>query len=87
MLDLDDFISFADNSKVVVADYEALESRVEAMMEIREQEKSPLLDKWIADASRQLEVSRTLYEYALVAKKLPMEELRTVWLQLQELKQ
>jgi hypothetical protein len=56
-------------------------------MQIRVYDKSPLLDRWIADASQRLEVSRTLYEYALVAKKLPLAELRAVWLQLKELKQ
>jgi hypothetical protein len=87
MNNLDDFLSFADNSHIVIADYESRKGYLEAMMVIREHDKSPLLDKWIADASQRLEVSRTLYEYALVAKKLPLDELRAIWLQIKELKQ
>lgn len=87
MQHLDEFLSFAKNSHIVIADYRSRQARLEAMVKIRETDKCPLLDKWIADAYRRLEVLRTLYEYALVAKEMPTDELRAVWDQLKELKQ
>lgn len=87
MNNLDEFIAFAENSHIVVADYEARRDRLEVMILLRETDKCPLLDKWIADAYRRLEVLRTLYEYALVAKRMPLDDLRAVWMQIKELKQ
>ena len=88
MNNLDEFISFAENSHIVVADYESRLARLQAMIIIRQQEGTcHLLDKWIADAHRRLEVMRTLYNYALVARKLPLDELRIIWTQIKDLKQ
>jgi len=85
---MDEFIAFADNSHIVIADYESRLSRLQAMIAIRDQEGScPLLNKWIADAHKRLEVMDTLYSYALVARKMPMDELRTIWAQIKDLKQ
>jgi hypothetical protein len=88
MQNLDEFISFAGNSRIVVADYESRLGRLQAMITLRNYEGScPLLDKWIADAHRHLEVMRTLYQYALTAQNLPMQELVATWNAIKELKE
>jgi hypothetical protein len=76
---LDDFIKFAENSHILVADYDSRMARLQAMIVIQREEDTPILRKWIADAHRRLEAMRTLYEYAKAARKIPIEELTSTY--------
>lgn len=83
---LDDFIAFASNSRIVVADYESRLARLEAMVELQKTDDCPILRKWIADAHRRLEALGHLYHFAKKAETLPVDQLTIVWEQLKELK-
>jgi hypothetical protein len=72
---LDDFIKFAENSHILIADYESRRARLDAMLIIQKEEDSPFLQKWIADAHRRLNAMSKLYEYAKAARKMPLDEL------------
>lgn len=84
---LDDFIAFAQNSKVVIAKYESLLGQLEAMVEIKKTDDCPLLRKWIADAHRRLEALRPMYDMALTSSTLPLTEIAAIWRELKALRE
>lgn len=87
MQTLDEFIRFAENSRIVVADYESREARLYAMVQMAvDGEECPLLRKWIADVHRRLDATHTLYTYAKAAQKLPLEDMVAIYKQLCTLK-
>ena len=72
---LSDFIDIAKNSKLVIADFETHVGRLCAMIEIRKEEKAPILNHWIAATERKIAIMRPLYEASLQARALPIETL------------
>jgi hypothetical protein len=72
---LSEFIEVAKNSKTVIADFESRLSMLHAMMEIRKEEKAPILNHWIGAAERKLDILKPLYHASLQAQALPLETL------------
>lgn len=86
MKNIDEFIAFAKNSRIVIADYESRLARLEAMLEIQKTDDCPILRKWIVDAQQRLEAISTLYHFAKRTEVIPTDQLVVIWEQLKELK-
>lgn len=85
MLRFDDFLAFAKNSHVVIADYESRVGRLEAMCAIYKETPEPLLRKWIAVAAIRIEAIKPLYDAAKATSTLPVAEIEAIHLKIREL--
>lgn len=82
---LSDFIETVKKSPLVIADFESRYGRLQAMLELRKEDKSPILNHWIAAAEIKLELLRPLYDAALQARALPLETLTDIHTKLKAL--
>jgi len=72
---LEEFIVLAKSGPRVIDDYEYTSSRLSAMLMVKNDDSSQLLNHWIAAVSTKLALMKPLYEAALSTKTLPLDEL------------
>ena len=85
---LEDFVTFAGNRRIVIADYGCRQARLRAMLQLQSDgDRSALLEKWIVVAHTRLEASKSLYEAALYANSLNMDEITDIYNKLKQLKE